>query len=127
VITQEPQHDGQPLLDGFIERRTKNVVNPPAMLLRVWCRWCCRWHQHGLADGKPGQITHRSAHCIAKDSTYSGYYIRITATSFAKARKMVRKASDPQRAAIARGRISPAVQRLRDQPLPAGDFPEAVR
>lgn len=126
-MTTEPQHDGQPLLDGFIERRTKGVAGPPAMLLRVWCRWCCRWHTHGLADGKPGQITHRSAHCTARDGSYSSYYIRITSTPFGRARKTIRQASTAQRAAIGRGRISVAVQRLRDQPLPVGEASKEIR
>lgn len=112
-----------PVLPGFIERRTAGVVGPPAMLLHVWCRWCCRWHQHGLADGKPGDITYRVAHCTAPDSAYddTGYQIRISARSFSAASKDVRKASLAQRSAISTGRISPAVQRLRDQPEPAFD------
>jgi hypothetical protein len=119
---QEPQRDGGPVLAGFIERRTKGVAGPPAMLLRVWCRWCCTWHTHGLADGKPGDHTDRSAHCTAPDSGYrkTGYTIRITDVPFSTARKTVRQATLAQRAAIGSGRISDAVQRLRDQPQPVG-------
>lgn len=117
----EPLHDGVPVLAGFIERRTKGVAGPPALLLRVWCRWCCRWHEHGLADGKPGDVTDRSAHCTAPDSTYrkTGYAIRITDVSFSAARKTIRQATLAQRAAISSGRISAAVHRLREQPIPA--------
>lgn len=110
-----------PVLLGFIERRTKGVAGPPAMLLRVWCRWCCRWHEHGLADAKPGDRTHRSAHCTAPDSSYrrTGYTILVAVTRFSAARKTIRQASLQQRSAIAAGRVSAAVQRLRDQAQPA--------
>jgi hypothetical protein len=39
--------------------------------LRVWCRYCGKFHYHGAADG------HRVAHCIADDSPYhlTGYYL----------------------------------------------------
>ena len=110
-----------PVLPGFIERRTAGVAGPPAMLLRVWCCWCCRFHEHGLADGKPGDETDRSAHCTAPDSPSkrTGYAIRISAVSYTKARQGIRQATINQRAAISSGRISAAVQRLRDQAPPA--------
>ena len=127
MTTVEPQRDGRPVLDGFIERRTEGVAGAPAMLLRVWCRWCCRWHTHGLADSKPGDFTDRSAHCGAvKGSPYdeTGYLIRVTSTPFSRIRKTMRQATTAQRSAMYGGRISPAVQRLRDQPLPTGQVPE---
>jgi hypothetical protein len=119
---QEPQRDGGPVLAGFIERRTKGVAGPPALLLRVWCGWCCTWHTHGLANAEPGDYTHRVGHCYAPDSEYnaSGYWIFVTKTRFSRARTLVRKATTNQRYAIQDGRISTAVQRLRDQPLPIG-------
>jgi hypothetical protein len=122
VTETEQKRDGIPVLAGFIERRTAGVAGPPAMLLRVWCRWCCRFHEHGLADGKPGDYADRSAHCTAPDSTYrdTGYVIRITDVPFSTAKKTVRQATLAQRAAISSGRISAAVQRLRDQEHPAG-------
>lgn len=122
-MTKDPWvKDGVPVLAGFIERRTKGVAGPPAMLLRVWCRWCCRWHEHGLADSGPGDYTHRTAHCYAPDSQYgdTGYWILVTDTPFSTPRKAIREASLAQRAAISGGRISEAVQRLRDQPRPIG-------
>lgn len=93
------------------------------MLLRVWCRWCCRFHEHGLAGLKPGDTTHRVAHCYAPDSEYDdlGYNIRVTDVPFSTARKSVRTASTVQRAAIQDGRISEAVQKLRDQTPPPAD------
>lgn len=111
-----------PVLPGFIERRTAGVAGPPAMLLRVWCRWCCRFHEHGLAGHKVGDTTHRIAHCYAPDSEYEdrGYNIRVTDVAFSTARKSVRSATTAQRAAISSGRISEAVQRLRDQTGPVG-------
>lgn len=122
VTTTERQHDGQPVLDGFIERHRQGND------LRVWCRWCCHWHTHGLT-GKPGDYLHRSPHCHAPDSRYrdTGYVIRVTATPFSRVRQTLKQASVPQRSAIYCGRISAAVQRLRDQPLPVGEVPEATR
>lgn len=32
-------------------------------VLRVWCGWCDRWHQHGMPPG------HRSAHCNPRDGS----------------------------------------------------------
>lgn len=123
--TTEPTHEGQPLLDGFIEHRFTGMTH--ANLLRVWCRWCCRWHEHGLADGKPGEITHRSAHCFAMDHSYDSYYVRITDTPFSRVRNSLTVSSVAQSRAIRRGVISPAVQRLRNQPRPVGDFPKVAR
>lgn len=120
-MTELPtEKDGVPVLAGFIERRTKNVAGPPAMLLRVWCRWCCRWHEHGLGGSAVGDYTHRVAHCYAPDSPYdkAGYWILVSAASFASRRKGMRAATVYQRSAIRSGRISEAVQRLRDQPTP---------
>lgn len=113
--------DGIPVLDGFIERRTAGVSGPPAMLLRIWCRWCCTWHTHGLGTGAPGDYTHRVQHCYARDSEYQqhGYWVHITDTRFGRVRGTVRAASVAQRSAIRSGRISPAVQRLRGQASPA--------
>lgn len=115
--------ENAPVLPGFVEKRTTGVAGPPAMLLRVWCRWCCRFHEHGLADGKPGDVTDRSAHCYAPDSPYkaTGYQIRITSTSYTAAKKTVRQATMNQRANIQHGRISDAVQRLREQPAPTNE------
>lgn len=109
-----------PTLPGYIERRTEGVAGPPAMLLHVWCRWCVRFHEHGLADLKPGDTTHRTAHCIAPDSEYdaTGYNIRVTDIPYSTARKSVRSATAAQRSVIRSGRISEAVQKLRDQEPP---------
>jgi hypothetical protein len=119
MSAQTTQHD-VPTLPGFIERRTAGVAGPPVMLLRVWCRWCCLFHEHGLADSKPGETTDRSAHCYAPDSSYSdtGYRIRISDVRYSAARKTVRQATMAQRSNIRSGRISSAVQLLRDQPGP---------
>jgi hypothetical protein len=112
----DPQHDGLPVLDGFIENHRQGAS------LRVWCRWCCCWHIHGLADAKPGDYIHRVAHCYAPDSTYddTGYYIRVTGTPFSAVRNSVRQVSSTQRWAMQDGRVSVAVQRLREQPRPVG-------
>jgi hypothetical protein len=112
--------ENTPVLPGFIERCTDGVAGPPAMLLHVWCRWCCRFHEHGLADLQVGDTTHRVAHCYAPDSEYDdrGYNIRVTDVPFSTARRRVRSASVAQRASIQAGRISEAVQKLRDQPSP---------
>ncbi|MER7720846.1 hypothetical protein ABTX99_28535 [Streptomyces flaveolus] len=119
---QSPPNDGTPVVAGFIEECAHGVAGPPVMLLKVWCRWCCRWHEHGLADANPGDYVHRVAHCYAPDSEYdqAGYWILVTNTPYSTPRKTMRQASTSQRYAIQDGRISDAVQRLRDQPLPIG-------
>lgn len=108
--------DGIPVVAGFIETHDQGHS------LRVWCRWCCTWHDHGLADANPGDYTHRVGHCYAPDSTYNraGYWILVTDTPYSIPRKTMRQASTSQRAAIMDGRISAAVQRLRGQQLPIG-------
>ncbi len=40
-------------------------------LLLVWCRWCRRWHQHGLAGGDG----HRAAHCARPGGPYRRGYV----------------------------------------------------
>lgn len=108
--------DGIPVVTGFIEEHNQGHS------LRVWCRWCCRWHEHGLAAANAGDYVHRVAHCYAPDSEYGqgGYWILVTDTPYSVPRKTMRQASTSQRYAIQDGRISAAVQRLRDQPLPVG-------
>lgn len=103
-----------PVLPGFIEEHAHSVN------LRVWCRWCCHWHIHGLNAGD--RLVHRVAHCYAPDSAYhsSGYSIQITGTPYREVASTIRAASAPQRRAIGAGRISAAVQQLRGQPAPAG-------
>jgi hypothetical protein len=119
---EKPQPTSIPTLPGFIEERTEGVAGPPAMLLRVWCRWCCRWHEHGLAGLEIGDSTHRVAHCYAPDSSYdeTGYNLRVSSTQFSAVRKTMRKATVAQERAIRDGRISETVQKLRDQAPPAG-------
>lgn len=121
MTATDPQHNGQPLLDGFIEYRDQGRAHIP--LLRVWCRWCCRWHEHGLEDAAPGQIVHRVAHCPAPDSAFE-YYVRITDTPFSRVRKALTESTYTQFKALRRGVISPVVQGLRNQPRPVGDFRE---
>jgi hypothetical protein len=128
-LRQEPikppsqwERDGVPVVAGFIEECSEGIVGPPVMLLKVWCRWCCCWHEHGLADATPGDHVHRIAHCYAPDSEYEhgGYWILVTDTPYSVPRKTMRQATSAQRSAIRDGRISEAVQRLRDQPQPIG-------
>ncbi len=40
--------------------------------LRVWCRWCVRWHYHGT-------LGHAVAHCIEDASPYhrAGYVLAV--------------------------------------------------
>jgi hypothetical protein len=116
VSQTEPQHNGKPALAGYVQQHTQGTS------LRVWCRWCCRWHTHGLADSHVGHFTHRSADCTALDSPYKdgGYYVLVTDTPFSVIRPAMKAATTAQQAAISTGRISAAVQRLRDQPIPAG-------
>lgn len=111
-----PQPNGAPVLPGFIEKRTEGVAGPPAMLLRVWCRWCCRWHTHGYTGTPVGNTTDRTSHCYAPDSAYkTGYDIRVSGTPFTEVCKTMRAATAAQERAIREGRITEAVQKLRDQ------------
>ena len=116
MIKQNPPDDGTPVVAGFIEKHDQGYS------LRVWCRWCCCWHSHGLAGAAPGEYVPRVAHCYAPDSEYerAGYWILVTDTPYSAHRKTIRQASSVQRSAIRDGRISDAVQRLRDQPQPIG-------
>lgn len=122
-LKQEPikppsqwERDGVPVVAGFIEEHNQGYS------VRVWCRWCCCWHEHGLADASPGDYTHRIAHCYAPDSEYerAGYWVLVTDTPFSVHRKTMKAATVRQRSAIRAGRISDAVQSLRDQPRPIG-------
>jgi hypothetical protein len=104
-------HNGVPVLWGYIER------DPRSGNLRVWCSWCCHWHIHGAPSETPGDITHRTEHCFVPGGPYRerGYWIDITDVPFSRVRKTVRSATAAQRRAMATGRISDAVRRLREQ------------
>jgi len=41
--------------------------------IKVWCKYCDRYHVHGLPEG------HRAAHCTNPKSPYikTGYYIKL--------------------------------------------------
>lgn len=45
--------------------------------LRVWCRYCSRYHVHGATRVVGGGDGHRIAHCICEDSPYliTGYIV----------------------------------------------------
>lgn len=123
MTAAESTPDATSVLPGYIERRTRGTrgaAGPPALLLRVWCRWCCSWHTHGLADSTPGDVADRPARCFAPDSPYrqTGYLIHVTNKPFFTVRSTLQQATRNQRSAIRRGRLSAAVQRLRSQPAP---------
>lgn len=104
--------DGVPVLPGFIDQRAR------AADLRVWCLWCCHWHTHGAVP--VGTVVHRLAHCYAPDSAYrqGGYWIDVSSRPYREVAKSVRPATAAQQRAMCGGRVSSAVQRLRDQPPP---------
>ncbi|MFF7977244.1 hypothetical protein [Streptomyces sp. NPDC007905] len=58
-----PQPDHTPVVPGFIEDHDQGQS------LRVWCRWCCIWHEHGHTGTEVGDTTDRAAHCFAPDGT----------------------------------------------------------
>lgn len=109
--------ENTPVLPGFIQDHDSGQQT-----LRVWCRWCCIWHEHGYTGTAIGDTTHRGAHCNAPDSKYSetDYWIRVSGTPFPTVQKSIRTATVAQRQAIRDGRISDAVQQLRDQEPPVG-------
>lgn len=45
--------------------------------MRVWCRYCDRFHLHGYSRDEP--VAHRATHCLADDSPYrrSGYTLVV--------------------------------------------------
>lgn len=104
-----------PVVPGFIQD------HPEIPTLHVWCAWCLRWHEHGLAGTKVGDTADRAAHCYAPDSPYkdTGYNILVSGTPFSAVVKSMRKATAAQQRAIREGRINARVQQLRDQPAPA--------
>lgn len=110
-----PQTGRVPVVPGFIQDHHQVPT------LRVWCSWCLLWHEHGLAGTKVGDTADRAPHCYAPDSPYkeTGYNILVSATPFSAVAKTMRKATAAQERSIREGRISGAVQKLRDQPPPA--------
>lgn len=108
--------ENTPVLPGFIEDHDRGQS------LRVWCRWCCIWHEHGYTGTRVGDTTDRVAHCFAPDSSYreTGYTILVSGTPFSAAQAMVRKANVTQERSIREGRITPTVQLLRVQEPPVG-------
>jgi hypothetical protein len=122
---EQPHPTTTPTVPGFIEERTEGVAGPPAMLLRVWCRWCCRWHVHGYTGTPVGDTTldlGGGGHCLAPDSPYqqTGYIVRVSGTPFSAVRKTMRSATATEERAIREGRITEDVQKLRDQEPPTG-------
>lgn len=109
-----PQPVSIPVLAGYIED------HPQTPMLHVWCRWCCVWHHHGLADAKPGDDVYRRAHCHAAETPYrdTGYCIRVVSTPFSVVAPAMREATAAQTRAIREGRTSARVQQLRAQRLP---------
>lgn len=105
----QPLRDGIPVLPGYIDQRGQYAD------LRVWCRWCCHWHTHGAQ--LVGTTAHRIAHCYAPDSEYraTGYRIEVHPVPYSSVVGSVRSATAAQRRAMAVGRISDAVRRLREQ------------
>lgn len=86
----------------------------------MWCRWCCIWHIHGLADGEqPGDAVHRIMHCTAADAPAGGGAITVSGVPFEAVCRSVREATYRQSLMIQQGRITPAIDRLRRQPEPA--------
>lgn len=104
------------VLPGFIQEHDRGVPT-----VRAWCRWCLEFHEHGLAGTPVGDTMHRVAHCSAPDSEYtdSDYWIRVTGTPYEAVRTSVRRPTAAQREALRGGRITAAIQALRDQPGPA--------
>ncbi|GGV52633.1 hypothetical protein GCM10010245_82990 [Streptomyces spectabilis] len=120
-MSTQPTHesalgDDRHFLWGYVERDTATTA--PSHSLRVWCSWCCVWHQHSLPGGaRAGDSTHRSAHCYAPDSPYRFHSVQITvsAASFGEVRGTVREATPRQQSMISQRMITPAVARLRRQ------------
>lgn len=115
MCENDPQLNRVPVVTGFIEDHDQGRS------LRVWCSWCCRWHEHGYTGTQVGDTTDRAAHCYAPDSPYkeTGYNILVSGTPFPSVAKTMRKATVAQERAIRAGQINEKVQQLRDQPLPA--------
>ncbi len=107
-----------PTLYGFLGRQP----GEPETLRQVfaWCTWCANWHRHGDQTNQPGDVLHRYAHCTDLSSPYkgTGYLIAVSNIPLSEVWGKMRRASDAQLAAIGDGRLTPAIERLRAQPLP---------
>ncbi|MGQ4355260.1 hypothetical protein [Streptomyces drozdowiczii] len=106
-----------PTLHGFIGRRP----GEPGTFTQVfaWCPSCANWHRHGDASNKPGDVLHRYPHCGSNGPYEStGYLIAITNTPLSEVWGKMRRTTDAELMAIREGRVTPAVERLRRQPLP---------
>lgn len=112
----QPADDSTRVLSGFIQEHDHGVPT-----VRVWCRWCLEFHEFGLAGTTVGDTMQRTPHCSAPDSEYKNadYRIRVTSTSYEAVRTSVRRPTGAQREALRAGRITAAIQALRDQPGPA--------
>lgn len=106
---------GIPVLPGYIQDAGTKFAN-----LRVWCRWCCHWHTHGVTV-PVGETTHRVAHCHATDSPFqdTGYWIEVTGVDYADVARTVKTATAAQQRAMSVGRITDGIRRLRAQPAPS--------
>lgn len=104
-----------PTLYGFLGKE------PGASFVQVyaWCPHCANWHRHGDDSNKPGDVLHRYPHCLRRGPhEETGYLVAVTNTPLAKVWGRMRRTSAAQRRAISEGRITPAIERLRRQPLP---------
>ena len=103
-------------LYGFIGREPGGITTD----VKAWCPWCARFHSHGDATSKPGDVMHRFPHCAGRSGPYRehGYLIAVTNIPYSKVRGRMRKSSDEQWLTIHDGGTSPAIERLRTQQLP---------
>lgn len=69
---QKGEFETQEGLDNF-GRPILRAIRDMDGHLRVWCKYCKRWHHHGKHEG------HLHAHCFKQDSAYkaTGYVLRV--------------------------------------------------
>lgn len=70
-------YDSGYLPDGTRVPSLPAVASDSGQTLRVWCRYCARYHSHGRNPDDPigASNGHRVAHCAVEDSPYraTGY------------------------------------------------------
>lgn len=130
---QRTDEHGREVLTGYRDMR-----HGIPLRLMVWCRWCCRWHQHGADDSTvPGIRVHWPEQCdlASRGGPYEGrgYVIEVSEAPYAAVRHLPREINARQVDALLhllwgspRARVPDSLVRLRAQPYPVPGGPAAT-
>ncbi|MFJ6645795.1 hypothetical protein ACIQPS_09050 [Streptomyces sp. NPDC091290] len=104
-----------PTLYGFLGKEPGTTFTQ----VYAWCQHCANWHRHGDDTNKPGDVLHRYPHCTHRGPyKETGYLITVTNIPLSDVWRQMRRATFEQGLIISDGRTTPAIERLRRQPLP---------